>query len=199
MHITVFCGSSRAARNPHLEAARQLGAELARRSHVLVYGGGRTGLMGALADAALAAGGEVRGVILREFIEMDVHHEGVLLQSAPDMRSRKAGLDALADAFVALPGGFGTLEELTEILSLRKLRHHERRVVLLDAAGYFDPFLAQVERAIADGFEEPESRAFFCVARAAGQALELCEAAQPARGGASPPQSTATSISKGSA
>jgi uncharacterized protein (TIGR00730 family) len=199
VRITVFCGSSRAARDPHLEAARQLGAELARRGHVLVYGGGRTGLMGALADAALAAGGEVRGVILRKFIEMELHHEGVSMQSVGDMRSRKAGLDALADAFVALPGGFGTLEELTEILSLRKLRHHERRVVLLDAAGYFDPFLAQLERAIAEGFEAPESRAFFSVARDAGRALDLCEAARPRRACASPPQSDATSISKGSA
>lgn len=134
--------------------------------------------MGALADGALAAGGEVRGVILREFIERDVHHTGVEMESVSDMRSRKAGLDALADAFVALPGGFGTLEELTEILSLRKLRHHDRRVVLLNVSGFFDPFLAQVERAIGDGFEAPESRGLFCVAETPCDAIDLCEAGE---------------------
>jgi uncharacterized protein (TIGR00730 family) len=132
--------------------------------------------MGALADGALAAGGEVRGVILREFIERDVHHTGVEMESVSDMRSRKAGLDALADAFVALPGGFGTLEEVTEILSLRKLRHHDRRVVLLNVSGFFDPFLAQVERAIGDGFEAPENRRLFCVAETPRDAIDRCEA-----------------------
>jgi uncharacterized protein (TIGR00730 family) len=170
VRITVFCGSSRASREPYLAAARRLGAEVARRNHVLVYGGGRTGLMGALADGALAAGGEVRGVILREFIERDVHHTGVEMESVSDMRSRKAGLDALADAFVALPGGFGTLEEVTEILSLRKL------VVLLNVSGFFDPFLAQVERAIGDGFEAPENRRLFCVAETPRDAIDRCEA-----------------------
>jgi uncharacterized protein (TIGR00730 family) len=140
-----------------------------------VYGGGRTGLMGALADAALELGGEVQGVILREFIEQDVHHTSVSMEAVDDMRSRKAGLDARAHAFVALPGGFGTLEELSEILSFRKLGHHHRPLVLLNVDGFYDPLLAWVERAIADGFEKPERRAFLSVTDDPARAVVLCE------------------------
>ena len=126
---------------------------------MLVYGGGRTGLMGSVADAALAAGGVVHGVILREFIEMDVHHTGIAeLHAVADMRSRKAGLDERADCFVALPGGLGTLEELAEILSFRKLGHHRRKMVLLSSERFWDPLVALLERAIADGLERPEIR-----------------------------------------
>jgi uncharacterized protein (TIGR00730 family) len=178
LHITVFAGSSRHAAAAHLAAARALGAEIARRGHVTVYGGGRTGLMGALADAALADGGVVHGVILREFIEQDVHHASVVMETVEDMRSRKAGLDARAHAFVALPGGFGTLEELTEILSFRKLGHHHRPLVLLNVNGFYDPLLSQVERAIADGFERPERRAFLAVTEDPAEAVSLCEKAR---------------------
>jgi len=123
-----------------------VGDAIARRGHVLVYGGGRTGLMGSVADAALAAGGVVHGVILREFIEQDVHHTGIAeLHLVEDMRSRKAGLDHRADSFVALPGGLGTLEELAEILSFRKLGHHHRNMVLLSSERYFDPLVALFE------------------------------------------------------
>ena len=178
LHITVFAGSSHRSAEPHRAAARALGAEIARRGHVLVYGGGRTGLMGELADAALAGGGVVRGVILREFIEQDVHHRGVLdMATVDDMRSRKAGLDARAHAFVALPGGFGTLEELAAILSFRKLGHHHRPIVLLDVGGFWDPLLAWVERSIADGFEKPERRAFLSVTPDPARAVLLCEQA----------------------
>jgi uncharacterized protein (TIGR00730 family) len=145
---------------------------------VVIYGGGRTGLMGALADAALAAGGAVRGVILREFIEQDVHHRGLHeLTTVEDMRSRKAGLDASADAFIALPGGFGTLEELTEILSFRKLRFHHRPLVLVNTEGFFEPLLAQVERSVEGGFEDPEHRGFLLVAGGPEQAVTLVESA----------------------
>lgn len=178
LHITVFAGSSRRSAEPHRAAARALGTEIARRGHVLVYGGGRTGLMGELADACLAEGGVVRGVILREFIEQDVHHLGVAdLEAVDDMRSRKAGLDARAHAFVALPGGFGTLEELAEILSFRKLGHHHRPIVLLDVDGFWDPLLAWVERSIADGFEKAERRAYLAVTQDPSRAVLLCEQA----------------------
>lgn len=176
LHITVFAGSSDRAAPAHLAAARALGAEIARREHVLVYGGGRTGLMGALADAALAGGGAVRGVILREFIEQDVHHRGVEMHTVDDMRSRKAGLDVRAHAFVALPGGFGTLEELAEILSFRKLGHHHRPIVLLDVEGFWTPLLDFVERAIADGFEKPARRAYLSRTSDPAEAVRLCEA-----------------------
>jgi len=140
-----------------------------------MYGGGRTGLMGALADAALAAGGPVRGVILERFIAEDVHHTGVALDVVADMRSRKAGLDAGADAFVALPGGLGTLEEVAEVLSFRKLGLHRRPIVLINAGGFYDPFLAQIERAIAGGFERASRADDWRVAENASQAVDFCE------------------------
>lgn len=175
LRITVFAGSSRRTSDRHLEAARALGAAIARRGHELVYGGGRTGSMGALADGALAAGGVVRGVILRRFIEEDVHHLGVEMFSVDDMRSRKAGLDERADAFVALPGGLGTFEELTEVLSFRKLALHHRPIVLLDVDGFWQPLLGLFERAIADGFEKPAHRRFWTVAATPHEAVLRCE------------------------
>jgi uncharacterized protein (TIGR00730 family) len=161
VRIAVFCASSKRAPEDLLAAAATVGAEIARRGHVLIYGGGRTGLMGALADAALRAGGIVHGVILRDFIEQDVHHTGIAeLHSVDDMRARKAGLDARADAFVALPGGLGTLEELLEILSFRKLGLHHRPLVLLNLRGFFDGLLAQLERGIAESLDDAAIRSF---------------------------------------
>ena len=177
MRIAVFCGSSRRS-SPHYEApARALGAEIARRGHTLIYGGGRTGLMGAVADAALEGGGSVHGVILDAFIRQDVHHPLVQeMTTVGDMRARKAGLDERADAFISLPGGFGTFEEMTEILSFRKLGLHHRPIVLLNTEGFFDPFVALFERAVAGGFENPEHRSFFSVTDDVGKAVDLCEA-----------------------
>ncbi len=177
MRITVYCGSSRSSGEPYLSAARALGDEIARRGHVLVYGGAKIGLMGAVADAALAAGGPVRGVILQDFIDRgDVHHPDVEMESVDDMRARKAGLDGDADAFVTLPGGLGTLEELTEILSFRQLGLHHRPVVLLNTADFFAPLLAQIERAIAEGFVRPEHRELLAVTDDPARAVALCEA-----------------------
>ncbi len=176
MRIAVFCGSSARAPQTCLADAAALGAEIARRGHTLIYGGGRTGLMGALADAALARGGTVRGVILRDFIEADVHHAGLHeLTPVDDMRARKAGLDARAEAFVALPGGLGTLEEVAEILSFRKLRLHRRRLVFFDSRGFFAPFLEQLEGCIRAGFDRPGIRDFFAVATSAPEAVSLCD------------------------
>jgi uncharacterized protein (TIGR00730 family) len=177
VRITVFAGSSRRTAPSHLEVARELGAAIARRGHVLVYGGGRTGSMGALADGALGAGGRVHGVILRRFIDEDVHHLGVEMFSVGDMRSRKAGLDERADAFIALPGGLGTLEELAEVLSFRKLELHHRPVVLLDADGFWQPLLAQIDRAVAAGFEDAAHRGYAVVARTPAEAVDRCESA----------------------
>jgi uncharacterized protein (TIGR00730 family) len=177
VRIAVFCGSSRRVDESYLSAARSVGAELASRGHTLIYGGGRTGLMGALADAALSAGGEVRGVILREFIEQDVHHLGLdELYAVDDMRARKAGLDERAESFVALPGGYGTLEELTEILSFRKLGLHHRGSVLLNLAGFFDGLLAQIDRAVADSFDDVDVHDYLQVTSDPGEVVKLCEA-----------------------
>ncbi len=123
--------------------------------------------MGTVADAALVEGASVRGVILREFIEQDVHHLGLDdLYAVDDMRARKAGLDERAEGFVALPGGLGTLEELTEILSFRKLALHRRPVVLLNIRGFFDPLIAQIDRAVRDHLDAPEVRDFLWVTEA---------------------------------
>jgi uncharacterized protein (TIGR00730 family) len=165
VRVAVFCGSSSHADPALLDLASQLGAEIARRGHTLIYGGGRTGLMGALANATLDEGGTVQGVILREFIEQDVHHLGLdELYAVDDMRSRKAGLDERADGFIALPGGLGTLEELTEILSFRKLAIHHRPVVLLSdgARGdFWRGLVAQIEQGIAEGLDAARVRDFF--------------------------------------
>jgi uncharacterized protein (TIGR00730 family) len=178
VRIAVFCGSSSRAEAIHLAAARRLGVEIARRGHTLIYGGGRTGLMGAVADAALAGGAIVRGVILREFIEQDVHHMGLDdLYAVDDMRARKAGLDERAEGFVALPGGLGTLEEVTEILSFRKLALHHRLMVLLNVGGFFDPLIAQIDRGVRDGLDQPEIRRFLGVTEDPGEAVRRLEAA----------------------
>jgi uncharacterized protein (TIGR00730 family) len=177
LRVAVYCGSSRRVGEPYVSAARALGDALARRGHVMVYGGGRTGLMGHVADAALAAGGRVHGVILDAFVRADVHHGGLHeLHQVDNMRARKQGLDERADAFVALPGGLGTLEELAEILSFRKLGFHARPLVLLDTAGFWAPLVAQLELAIAEGFDRDEVRGYFAVTRDPDQAVRLCEA-----------------------
>lgn len=159
-----------------MQSASDLGAEIARRGHTLVYGGGRTGSMGAVADGALGAGGRVEGVILDRFVEQDVHHTGLdVMHTTTDMRARKAGLDERADAFIALPGGYGTLEELTEILSLRKIGAHQRPLVLFDLEGFFAGLVAQVERGIAAGFDAAEVRDYFAVTDDIAIAIDLCE------------------------
>ena len=179
MRIAVFCGSSSRTGEVFRAAAGRVGAEIARRGHTLIYGGGRTGLMGAVADAALENGGTVLGVILRAFIEQDVHHTGIdELHSVEDMRTRKAGLDARADSFIALPGGLGTLEEMTEILSFRKVGLHHRSLVVLNTAGFYDPLLAQVERAIEEGFDDASVRRYFQVTDDPAAVVSLCEQQQ---------------------
>lgn len=176
MRISVYCGSSRRSPEPYRDAARLLGAALAKRGHTMIYGGGRTGLMGVVADAALEAGGTVEGVILDTFVDWDVHHQGLdALHLVDDMRARKRGLDERADAFIALAGGLGTLEEVTEILSFRKLGLHGRRIVLVNTAGFFDPLLAQIERAVADDFDRPAVRDYFAVTDDPAAAVLLCE------------------------
>lgn len=176
MRIAVYCASSRRSPDRFLADARAVGAEIAQRGHVLVYGGGKTGLMGALADAAIAAGGTVEGVILRRFVELDAHHEGLSnLVCVDDMRERKAGLDAGADAFIALPGGLGTLEEVAEVLSFRKIGLHQRTVVFVNTEGYFDPFLAQIQAAVAAELDAREVTRYFTVTRDPREAVALCE------------------------
>jgi hypothetical protein len=148
--VTVYAGSSRAALPAHLELARALGRGIAQHGWVLVYGGAEIGLMGALADAALEAGGRVEGVILDTFARV-AHARLHDLVTVADMRARKAGLAHRGDAYVVLPGGFGTLEELSEILVERQLGLHHRPLLLVNHEGFWDPLLEQVERQVAAG------------------------------------------------
>ncbi len=164
--LCVFCGAS-PGRNPAYAAfAHDVGAALAGRGIGIVYGGGRVGLMGALADGALAAGGEVIGVIPRGLVERELAHAGVTdLRVVESLHERKAVMASLADGFVALPGGLGTLEELAEVMSWAQLDLHDKPCGVLDPTGYFEPLLAFLERAVDEGFLATGQRELLVVAR----------------------------------
>jgi hypothetical protein len=155
--ICVYCGSSRGAHPAFAEAARNLGTILGRQHITLVYGGGAVGLMGVLAGAALAAGGDVRGVIPRDLFRQDVPHQGLTeLIEVDSMHDRKQKMFELADAFVALPGGLGTLEELTEIATWSQLGLHNKPIATLDVDGYWRHYHALLREAVSSGFMRPE-------------------------------------------
>jgi uncharacterized protein (TIGR00730 family) len=140
-----------------MRSAEQMGAAIGRRSWQLVYGGGRVGLMGALADAALASGAEVHGVIPHSLMQREVGHQSLTrLQVVDTMHERKRLMAEHCNAFIALPGGIGTFEELFEVWSWRHLGYHERPIGLLDVAGYFQPLLSMVRQAQHAGFVTPQ-------------------------------------------
>ncbi|MGE5619995.1 MAG: TIGR00730 family Rossman fold protein [Sphingomonadaceae bacterium] len=174
--ICVFCASSEQIASRYFEQARELGQEMARRGHQLVYGGGRLGLMGAVARAVHDAGGRVIGVIPRraDWAEA-VYQEADDLIYTATMRERKAIMEEKADAFLALPGGIGTLEELLEIITLRHLGYHEKPIVILDRYGYFDPLIEMLVRSIVEGFGRPRLRDMFHVATTVTDALHHIE------------------------
>lgn len=150
--LTVYCGSSLGHRAEHAEAAAAFGRLLAEEGITLVYGGTHVGLMGIMADAALDAGGDVVGVIARQVMAVEVPHTGLAdLRVVDDMAERKALLIDLADAVVALPGGYGTLEELFQTLTALQLGLHVTPCGLLDVDGWFAPLVAQLDRAVDDG------------------------------------------------
>lgn len=158
--VCVFCGSSSGARPEYRAAAEALGKELVRRATALVYGGGKVGLMGVLADAVLRAGGEVTGVIPESLMGLEVAHLGLTkLHVVGSMHERKALMADLADAFVALPGGFGTLEEFCEALTWSQLGIHAKPCGVLNVSGYFTPLLAMFDLAVQERFLNAENRA----------------------------------------
>lgn len=158
--VCVFCGSSMGNSPAFSTVAESLGRELARRDMALTYGGGKVGLMGAIADATLAAGGTVRGYIPRSLMEKEVAHRSLTeLHVLGSMHERKAAMEAHADAFIALPGGFGTLDELCEILTWAQLGIHRKPVGLLDVDGYFAELLAFFDSSVERGFIRPDHRA----------------------------------------
>ncbi|UXY14402.1 TIGR00730 family Rossman fold protein [Chitiniphilus purpureus] len=155
-HVAVFCGARHGGEPIYTVAARTLGAMLAQSGRTLVYGGGRVGLMGELADAALHAGGRVIGVIPHFMVERELAHGGLSeLIVVDSMHARKARMVELADAFIAMPGGFGTLDEWFEILTWAQIGLHGKPAGLLNVAGYFDALLAFVRHAAAQGFVAP--------------------------------------------
>jgi uncharacterized protein (TIGR00730 family) len=163
--ICVFCGASTGTDPRHAEAARALGRAIAGRGLELVYGGGSVGLMGTVADAALGAGGRVIGVIPQVLQIRELAHRGLSdLRVVGSMHERKALMAELSDGFVALPGGMGTLEELSEALTWAQLGLHARPVGLLDVGGYYRPLIAFFDQAVEAGFLRPAHRAILQVA-----------------------------------
>lgn len=171
--IAVFCGSRLGANPAYAAAARDLGLGLAAAGIRLVYGGGRVGLMGALADSLLAAGGSVRGVIPDFLVQWEVAHPGVTdMVVTASMHARKQRMAEEADAFVALPGGLGTLDETIEIITWRLLRLHDKPILLCDVDGSAAPLCAAIEAAIAQGFAAPTARAAYEVVEGVPALLE---------------------------
>ncbi|MGL4551767.1 MAG: TIGR00730 family Rossman fold protein [Gemmataceae bacterium] len=179
--VCVFCGSSPGHDPAYAEAARRLGGAIAGRGLTLVYGAGDVGLMGVVADAALAAGGRVVGYIPRSLVDREVAHRGLTeLHVVETMHQRKALMADRSDAFVALPGGFGTLDELFEILTWAQLGIHAKPVGLADVGGFFGPLLGWLDRAVADGFLRARHRGLLHVRADAVELLDAVLSAPPA-------------------
>jgi hypothetical protein len=163
--VCVFCGSSTGHRTIYRESAERLADAMVARGIDLVYGGGRVGLMGVIADAVASRGGHVIGVIPHALVAKEVAHERLAdLRVVGSMHERKAAMAQLADGFIAMPGGFGTFEELLEALTWTQLGLHAKRCGVLNVDGYFDGLLAQLDRAVADGFLREENRRLLDVA-----------------------------------
>lgn len=151
--ICIYCGSSMGHDPIYADTARAMGTAIARRGMTLVYGGGRVGLMGTVADAALAAGGEVIGIIPQSLVDKEIQHRGVTkLHVVDSMHTRKAMLIELSDAMIALPGGFGTYDELAEAFTWAQLGYHTKPLGLLNVKQFYDPLIAQLDTAIREGF-----------------------------------------------
>jgi len=162
--ICVFCGSADSVHSDYKSAAWTMGRVLAERGLRLIYGGGKTGLMGEVANGALSAGGEVIGVIIPSMNTPSLAHTGLTrMDVAPDMHGRKARMHELSDGYIALPGGFGTWDELFETITWAQTGAHEKPVGLLNVRNYYDPLLAAMDHAVAEGFVYPEHRkTIFC-------------------------------------
>ena len=179
--LCVYCGSNSGSNPAYAEAAIALGERLARDGIRLVYGGGNIGLMGTVADAVLAAGGEVTGVIPKQLVDMEVAHLGLSeLEVVGSMHERKSRMFDLADGFVALPGGFGTLEEIIEMLTWRQLGIGNKPCAILDVEGYWSPLIAMMDRMVEDRFLHPGQRADLWTGRDIDDMLAWMQAYRPA-------------------
>ena len=179
--LCVYCGSNSGSHPAYAEAAIALGTRLAADGIRLVYGGGNIGLMGTVADAVLAAGGEVTGVIPKQLVDMEVAHLGLTeLEVVGSMHERKSRMFDLADGFVALPGGFGTLEEIIEMLTWRQLGIGNKPCAILDVEGYWSPLVAMMDRMVDDRFLHPGQRADLWTGRDIDGMLAWMQAYRPA-------------------
>lgn len=178
--ICVFCGSRYGA-DPRFRAAASRFGELAGRARVrLIYGGGHVGLMGAVADAAMAEGGEVTGLIPTRLLEREVGHRAITeLVVTRDMFERKQQMIDRADAFVILPGGLGTLDELLDVVTLRQLGYHAKPVVIVNLGGYWDPLIALVDRVIEQKFADSTARTLYRMVDAIEDVLPALGVGQP--------------------
>ena len=178
--VCVFCGSSPGANPAYRKAAAELGSLLASQGRRLVYGGGNVGLMGVVADAALQAGGTVVGVIPQHLLDLEVGHHGLTeLRVVHSMHERKQLMSTLADAFLLLPGGLGSLEEFFEVWTWGQLGLHRKPYGILNVAGYFDALLAFLDHAVGERFVYPEHRHLVVVASEAAELLTRLDRAQP--------------------
>jgi uncharacterized protein (TIGR00730 family) len=178
----VFCGSRSGTEPAYDEAARELGRTLAAENITLVYGGGRVGLMGVVAEAALGAGGEVVGVIPQALLEREIAHTGLTdLRVVGSMHERKALMSELSEGFIALPGGTGTLEEFFEVLTWAQLGEHRKPCALLNAGRYYDPLLVLFDHMVAKGFLSEEHRAMVLVETEPEALLEALAGYKPPR------------------
>jgi uncharacterized protein (TIGR00730 family) len=183
--VAVFCGSHPGNQPVFHGAAQEFGRALAKAGMRLIYGGGRVGLMGALADAALAAGGAVIGVIPEFLTHWEVAHDGTTeLIITDSMHSRKRRMFELADSFVSFPGGLGTFDETIEILTWRQLKLHAKPILICDVAGSSAPLVAMIEAAIAAGFARSDARGLFEVVTGVAEAMERLRHLATIRGGA---------------
>jgi hypothetical protein len=172
-NLCVFCGSSSGNDDSYARTARDAARAIVRAGYGLVYGGGRIGLMGVLADGVLAAGGEVTGVIPRALSHSEIAHSGITrLHVVESMHERKALMAELSAAFVALPGGYGTMDEFCEILTWRQLGIHDKPIGLLNANGFYDPLIALFDAMTNKGFVSANSRALFVAAATTEELLE---------------------------
>ncbi len=193
--VTVYCSSSRDVAPLYISAARELGTLIAQAGLRLVYGGNDLGSMGALADAVRDAGGHVTGITPRKLVDEGVADEKCdeLIVTA-GMRERKAAMETHGDAFIALPGGLGTLEELFEILVARFLGYHDKPIVVLSLDGFYAPLLAMIDHAVELRFMKPRVRQLFFVATTAAQAIDWLT--RPARASDSPSPSAIESVTR---
>lgn len=182
-NITVYAGSADNLKQVYLDASWLLGETLAKQGRTLVFGAGKTGLMGAVADGALASGGKVVGVINDGLNLPHLAHASLSeLEILPDIHARQARMTQLADGMIALPGGFGTFAELFEALTWAQIGLHDKPVGLLNVEGYFDPLIAMIDRAIAENFIYPEHRQYIFMSETPAVLLEMLDGYTPSNG-----------------